>query len=155
MNSKNGEFDFRLKDTVDVTSIHNWNGSNYDFYFCADRELDTTNFLIKVDRPSGKLKLLYRDFQLKWSGHLDATATHYLYDGYNGLPGQSGNGGVVLRDLNNNTEREIVPADNSGRYALARFCGDTVIYSRNRVLWRIDLNGTDATRLFPQSGSGK
>jgi hypothetical protein len=159
LSSNNGGFEFHLKDPVDVTAIHNWNGSNYDFYFCADRKrgLDTnTTFLIKVDRPSGKLKLLYREFQFKWSGHLDATATHYLYDGYNGLPGRGGNGGVVLLDLNNNTEREIVPADNSGQYALSRLCGgDTVIFWRNRVLWRIDLNSTNATRLFPPPGNGK
>ncbi|MDB6122978.1 MAG: hypothetical protein JWQ71_1971, partial [Pedosphaera sp.] len=55
----------------------------------------------------------------------------------------------------NNTERNLVPPDNSGQYALARFCGDSVIYSRNRVLWRIGLNETNAIRLFPSPGNGK
>jgi hypothetical protein len=145
-------------DPAGITSFRNWNGRDYDLFFSADRKsgLDTnTTFLIKVERPNPKLKLLYRNFQFKWSGYLDATATHYLYNGYSGLPGQGGNGGVVLRDLVNNTERDIVPPNNSGQYSLARLYGDTVIYSRNGILWRTDINGTNAMRLFPSAGSEK
>jgi hypothetical protein len=143
-------------DPAGITSFRNWNGRDYDLYFAGNRKsgLDTnTTFLIKVERPGPTLKFLYRNFQFKWSGHLNVTATHYLYNGYSGAPGKGGNGGVVLRDLINNTERDIVPPDNSGQYSLARLCGDTVIYSRNKVLWRTDINGTNATRLFPPAGS--
>lgn len=144
-------------DPAGIAATRNWNGSNFDFYFSGrrDRGLKTnTTFLLKAERAGPALKLLYRDFQFIWSAQLDATATHYLYDGSSGPPGNGGNGGVFLRDLVNHTERTIVPPDNAGRYAMPRFYGNEVIYSRGRALWRIDLEGTHATRLFPPSGEG-
>ncbi|MDQ6630177.1 MAG: hypothetical protein M3Y82_00280 [Verrucomicrobiota bacterium] len=141
-----------------IATTFNWNGHNYDIYFSANRDhgLNTnTTFLIKAERLGPTLKLLYRDFKFEWGAHLDATATHYLYDGQNGAPGNGGNGGIFLRDLRDGSERVIVPPDNGGQYSLARFYGDSVIYSRNRVLWRVDLNTTNAVRIFTDSGNGK
>jgi hypothetical protein len=141
-------------DPAGITTLLNWNGHDYDLYFAGNRKtgLDTnTTFLIKVDRNGPTLKLLYRDFQFRWSGWLDASATHYLYSGENGTPGNGGNGGVFLRDLVNNTTRTIVEPDNSGQYALARLYSNSVIYSHNRVLWRVDLDTTNTTSLLPQT----
>jgi hypothetical protein len=80
---------------------------------------------------------------------LDATAAHYLYAGENGRFGSGGNGGVFLLDLASNTTRTLVPPDNSGQYSLPRFYSDSAIYFTNREPWRIDLNGSNAVRLFP------
>jgi hypothetical protein len=152
---------------TNLCTIFNWNGRDYDLYFTGkpltgNQALDfdwniytNRSFLIKADRAGPTLKLLYRDLKFEFAGRLDATATHYLYGGENWAPGAGGNRSVILRDLANNTERVIVPPDNSGLYSLPRFYGDSVIYSRNRVLWRIDLNGTNATRLLPPPGHQK
>ncbi len=82
-------------------------------------------------------------------GYFDASGTHYLYSGESGAPGSGGNGGVYLRDLSNNLDRVLVPPDNHGQYALARIYSNTVIYWRDRVLWRVDINTTNSSRLFP------
>jgi hypothetical protein len=135
-----------------IVTSRNWNGQDYDHYFSFDRigGIDTnTTFLAKLERTNSSLQLLYRGFQFKWLGHLDASATHYLFVGENGRPGQGGNGGAILRDLVHNTDQIVVPPDNSGQYSLARLYSNTVIYSRNRVLWRVNLNDTNATRLLP------
>jgi hypothetical protein len=67
-------------------------------------------------------------------GRLDITATHYLYNGERGLPGQGGNGAVLLRNLEDNSITSLVPPDNSGQYSLPRFYRNEVIYFRNRLL---------------------
>lgn len=153
---------------TNLCTIFNWNGRDYDLYFTrkqltGNQALDfdwniytNRSFLIKADRAGPTLKLLYRDLKFEFAGHLDATATHYLYGGESGPRGW-GNGSVILRDLANNTERVIVPPDNSGKNSVSFpiFCGDSVIYYHNRVLWRIDLNGTNSTRLLPPPGNQK
>ncbi len=141
-------------DPAGITTLFNWNGRDFDLYFTSNRKsgLDTnTTFLIKAEHAGPTLKLLYRDFKLHWLGWLDASATHYVYSGENRTPGKGGNGGVFLRDLVNNTTRTIVEPDNSGQYALARLYSNSVIYSHNRVLWRVDLDTTNVTRLLPQT----
>lgn len=143
-------------DPAGVTTLFNWNGRDYDVYFSADRKngLDTnTTFLIKAERNGPALKLVYRDFRFHWQGWLDASATHYLYSGESGTPGNGGNGGVFLRDLANDTTRTIVEPDNGGQYGLGRFYSNTVIYWRNGVIWRVDLETTNITRLLPQSAN--
>jgi hypothetical protein len=47
------------------------------------------------------------------------------------------------------TERTLIPPDNSGHYSLPLLYGDSVIFWRNQLLWRIDVNGTIAARLIP------
>lgn len=143
---------------TNLSTIFNWNGRDYDLYFTGKQDWNLyTNgsFLIKAERAGPMLKLIHPHVKFGWSGHLDITATHELYGGGNWAPGAGGNGSVILRDLANSTERVIVPPDNSGQYSLPRFYGDSIIYSRNRVLWRIDLNGTNATRLLPPPGNQK
>jgi len=134
-----------------IRAINNWNGRDYDFYFALQKESyrEEESFLLKANYAEPTLKLLCRKFKFEHLGHLDASATHYLYNGESGLPGRGGNGGVFLRDLRENTSRTLVPPDGSGQYALARFYGDEVIYFRNRLPWRTDLNGSNNVPLFP------
>lgn len=133
-------------------TIFNWDGSNYDFYLTGDRRsgLDTnTTFLLRIEHDGPRFTLLSRNFQLHWLGYFDATGTHYLYSGESGAPGNGGNGSVYLRDLSNNADHVLVPPNNSGGYALARLWNNSVIYSRNRQLWRMDINTTNTSRLLP------
>jgi hypothetical protein len=89
------------------------------------------------------LKFLYRDFKFQWGGHLDETATHYLYQGESGKPGNGGDGAVYVRNLANGTESTVVPPDNKGQYAIPRFYGEEVIYFRNRLMQRVRLDGSN------------
>jgi hypothetical protein len=144
---------------AELTSFFNWNGRQYDIYLTTGPNSGVgQSFLIKAGRAGPSLSLLYRNFQFHWLGHLDATATHYLYDGEAGKPGTGGNGGVFLRNLTNDTTLTLVPPDNSGAYALSRFYRDGVIYFHKRQIWRVDLDGGHNEPLFPAmsspSGSG-
>ncbi len=132
-----------------------WNGSNYDLYLSANRVnglVTNATYLISVNHADAALKLLYTNISFRWSSRLDASATHLLYQGESGGSGTGGNGGVYLRDLTSLTERTLVPPDNRGPYSLARQYLDTVVFWRSNVLWRVDINTTNATRLFPPPG---
>jgi hypothetical protein len=142
-------------DTGRIRAINNWNGRDYDFYFALQNESARAgeSFLLKANHADPALKLIYRKFKFEHLGRLDVAATHYLYNGESGSPGNGGNGGVFLRDLNDNTSRTLVPPDGSGQYALPRFYGDEVIYFRNRLPWRMELNGSNNVPLFGSNTS--
>jgi len=140
-------------DPAGLTPFCHWNGHDYDVYFTQESEKNWgESFLLKADRADSTLKLLYRTFKFQWSGTLDADGTHYLYQGESGLPGKGGNGGVYLRDLASNSTRTLVEPDNGAQYSLCRFCGDGVIYWRKKLLWRVDLNGSNNAPLLPIPG---
>ncbi len=142
---------------VGVDSFANWNGTTYDFYFTeSGYELSgTPTFLLKAERtsPGPTLKLIDPEFQFEWSGRLAAHATHFVYQGESGAPGRGGNGAVYLRDLSDDSVRTLVPPDNKGQYSIPRFYRDEVIYYRNRVLWRIGLDGSNNVPLFTPTNS--
>lgn len=144
-------------DPAQVATFANWNGTEHDIYLAEkDYEFRAKRcFLLKADRTSSKptLKLVSPEFKFEWGGHLDASATHFLYQGESGGSGAGGNGAVYLRDLSDNSVRTLVPPDNQGQYAIPRFYGDEVIYYRNRVLWRIGLDGSNNVPLFPTTSS--
>ena len=139
-----------------LDTFANWNGNEYDFYFGERANINglgaTNAFLLKAERQGPTLRLLYRDFRFQWGGHLDSTATHYLYQGESGQPGHSGNGAVYLRDLTNGITVMVVPPDNKGQYAIPRFYGAEVIYFRNRLLYRRGLDGRNDTVVLPAAG---
>ncbi len=141
---------------ADLSAFANWNGHDFDFYFGIKGLINGLgkggSFLLKADRAGPALKLLYRNFDFRWGGVLDNTGRHYLYDGEPGAPGQRGNGGVYLRDLTNHSTFTVVPPDNKGQYAIPRFYGNEVIYFRNRVLYRIRLDGSGDEPLLPVAG---
>jgi hypothetical protein len=129
-----------------------WNGRDYDWYFSADRKsgLDTNStFLLKAEKSGPSLKLVQRDFQFHWLGRFEDSGTNYIYQGEPRVAGQGGDGSVYLVNLTNNVTRTIVPPWTSNQYALVRQTGDTLIYTSNRILWRVDLNTTNAELLFP------
>jgi len=144
-------------DPTNVVAFANWNGTEYDFYFAEkDYEFRAKKcFLLKAERtlPQPTLRLVSPEFKFEWGGHLDASATHFLYQGESGAAGAGGNGAVYLRDLSDNSVRTLVPPDNKGQYAIPRFYGNEVIYYGNRVLWRIGLDGSNNVPLFPTTNS--
>lgn len=134
----------------DITAIRHFNGYGNDILLTLDSEKNWGQaFLVKVDQSDSSLKLLYRDFKFQWSGHFDTDLTHYVYQGESRGPGKGGNGGVYLRNLTNDTTLTLVEPDNGGQYSLVRFCDDGVIYWRKKLLWRVDLNGSNNAPLIP------
>jgi hypothetical protein len=139
-------------DPTRVTALCHWNGRDNDILFTLENEKNWgQSFLLKAERKDLSLKLLYRDFKFQWSGHFDADLTHYVYQGESRGSGKGGNGGVYLRNLTNNTTLTLVEPDNGGQYSLVRFCDDGVIYWRKKLLWRVDLNGSNNAPLISES----
>lgn len=140
-------------DPTNVQPFAHWTGTNYDLYF-AEMLYEHEGkrcFLLKADRTTSPptLQLVAREFQFRWGGQFNARATHYVYQGESGAVGRGGNGAVLLRDLRDSSERTLVPPDDRGQYAIPRFYGDEIIYFRDRQLWRIGLDGSNNTPLFP------
>ena len=125
-----------------------WRGHEYDFYL-TDTErkwLATNSFLIKLERPDGRLKLVSADFKFGWSGQFDPAGRFYLYTGRE--PGQDTDG-VFLRELETGTDRVLVPSTSATYFSLPNFYRDSVLFVRSNMLWRINLDGSQLTRLFP------
>jgi hypothetical protein len=112
------------------------------------------SFLFKVERSGPALKLVTRKFKFGYLGVFDGADANYVYNGESGPTGLGGNGSIILRDLSNNTERVLVPQSATTQYALPRFYRDSLIYTRDRVLWRIDLNGSNNVRVLPHTDDG-
>ena len=125
-----------------------WNGKENDFYLTDlhKKWQAVESFLIKVGRSGPTLSLISTNFKFEWSDHLDATARYYLYSGRESSQASSA---VFLRDLRDNTDRTLVPSDGAGSFSIPRFYHEGVIYVRSNMLWRIDLNGSNQTRIFP------
>jgi hypothetical protein len=139
-------------DASDIAAIRHFNGHGNDILLTLESQKNWgQSFLVKVNQSDLSLKLLYRDFNFQWSGHLDADLTYYVYQGESGQPGKGGNGGVYLRNLTNGTTTTLVEPDNGGQYSLVRFCDDGVIYWRKKHLWRVDLDGSNNVPLIPGS----
>ena len=142
-------------DPANVDAFANWNGREYDFYFAEkDYEFRAKRcYLLKADRSGARprLKVVSREFQFAWGGTFSTNGALYLFQGESGTVGAGGNGAVYLRDLTDNSERTLVPPDNKGQYAIPRFYGNEVIYFRDRLLWRIGLDGQNNAPLFPLS----
>ena len=137
-------------DREGLTAFCHWNGHHNDVLFTQGKERAWgESFILKADRTNQTLKLVFRDFKFRWGGYFNSDMTLYVYEGERGQPGAGGNGSVLLRDLSNNTERTLVPADNGGQYSLPRFCDGGVIYWRKRQLWRVDIGGANNAPLIP------
>ncbi len=136
-----------------IGAFANWNGRDYDFYFGAADSINglknPDSYLLKADRAGTSLKVVCRNFRFRWDGQLDSAGAHYLYEGESGAPGSGGNGAVYLTDLTNGTTVTVVPPDNKGQYSIPRFYGNEVIYYKNRLLRRIQLDGSNDAPLFP------
>jgi hypothetical protein len=125
-----------------------WTGKENDFYLTDLRKKweAVESFLIKVGRPEPTLSLVSTNFKFEWSDHLDSTARYYLYSGRDRPQASSA---VFLRDLRNNANGTLVPSDGGNYHSIPRFYREGVIYVRSNMLWRVDLNGSNQTRVFP------
>ena len=132
--------------TANLFSI--WNGKENDFYL-ADLHKKwqaVESYLIKIERPGPTLSLVSPHFKFEWSDHLDSTGHWYLYSGRDSGKASSA---AFLRDLGNNTDRTLVASDGGKYFSIPRFYRDGVIYTRSNMLWRISLDGSNQTQLFP------
>jgi hypothetical protein len=77
---------------------------------------------------------------------LDTPGSLYLYSGRTAGDRSSA---VFLRNLKKNSTTTLVESDDSKQFSIPRFYGNSAIYVRSNTLWRIDLNGSNNTRLFP------
>ena len=136
------------EDPKKAGAFFNWNGRENDFYLTDAHQkwLAAKSFLIKVERPNGRLKLLSPSFKFEWSDHFDPTGRYYLYSG---REAGDASDGVFVRDLQSGTTNVLVSANSNKSFSIPMFYGDSVIYIRSNVLWRINLDGSNNIRLFP------
>jgi len=125
-----------------------WNGRENDFYLTDTHQkwLAAEAPLIKLERPDGALKLLSPRFKFEWSDHFDPSGRLYLHGGRE--RGQ-GSDGVLLRHIDAGTNQVLVVPGTNDYHSIPRFYGNSVIYQRSNAIWRIGLDGSNNTRLFP------
>jgi len=99
-----------------------------------------------VERPDGRLTLLASRFKFEWSDSLDPTGRYYLFSG---REAGAASDGVFLRDKQSGSNRTLVIPTKNTYFSIPRFYGDSVIYVRSNILWRISLDGTSNVQLFP------
>jgi hypothetical protein len=138
----------QLADPSKTRAFAIWNGRENDFYLTDTHQkwLAAESYLIKLERPDGRLRLLFPRFKFEWSDHLDAAGRQYLYSG---REAGEGSDGVFLRDLDSGTNRVLVAPDAEKHFSLPRFYRDSVIYVRSNAVWRIGLDGANNVKLFP------
>lgn len=133
-----------------INPFFQWNGKENDFFLTDhdDRWLAVQSFLVKIEKPDGRLKMIDPHFKFEWSDHFDATDSHYLYSGR-----ESGwtNSAVYLRDVKTGQTRELVPPDlvQTNQFSIPQFYKDEVIYHRSNAFWTIGQDGKNNRRLFP------
>ena len=125
-----------------------WNDRENDFYLTDTHQewLADESFLIKLERPDGRLKLLSPRFKFGWSDHLDRTGRYYLYTGRDSGDASDG---VFLRDLEYGTTRVLVSPTTNKYFSIPRFYRDSVIYVRSNSLWQVSLDGASHVGVFP------
>ncbi len=125
-----------------------WNGHEYDFYLTDTYKkwLAEESFLIRLERPDGRLKLLSPRFKFEWSDHLDPSGRLYLHSGR--TSGERSDG-AFLRHLDTGTNQVLVAPTTNKYHSIPRFYRDSVIYIRSNALWRIGLDGSNNVKLFP------
>ena len=136
----------------DVKPFPTWDEREYQFYFTdtLQRWKATNCFLSKMEKPSGKLKLIASDFKFQWSDSFDPTGRYYIFSGRDAGAVEKVSA-VYVRDLQTGTTRTLVEGDQSNQHSIPLLHGNDVIYSRSNMLWRISLFDTNASsgRVFP------
>lgn len=119
-----------------------------DFYLSDidPRSLPAESYLIKIEHPDGRLRLLSTNFPFEVSNHQDPEVRFQLHSG-----AELGHGGagIFLRDLKTGDVRVLAPPIPGQHFGTTCFYCDTVIYLRGSVLWQVRLDGSHNTRLFP------
>jgi hypothetical protein len=130
-------------------AFHVWNGRENDFYLTDMRRklLATRSFLMRIQRSDERLKLISPNFQFEHYDHFDSTARYYVYTG-DEEGGDSD--GVYVRDLGNpSTNSVLVKPASDKSFTVPQVYKNSVIYIRSNAIWRINLDGSNNTRLFP------
>jgi hypothetical protein len=130
-------------------AFHVWNGSENDFYLTDMRQklLATRSFLMKLQRSDERLKLISPNFQFEHYDHFDSSGRYYVYTG-DTEGGDSD--GIYVRELGNpSTDYVLVKPTSDKSFSVPQLYKDSVIYIRSNAIWRINLNGSNNTRLFP------
>jgi hypothetical protein len=136
-----------------VAPFPTWDGQQYQFYFTHNHKRweATNSFLAKIERPSGKLKLIAADFKFEWSDSFDPTGRYYVYSGREFSDGDKVSA-VYVRDLQTGETRTLAEDSGINRHSIPHWYGNGAIYSRSNMLWQIKLSETNATRVFPPPG---
>jgi hypothetical protein len=137
----------------DVKPFPIWEAGQYQFYFTDTykRWQATNGFLTKMEKPSGKLKLVAADFKFEWSDSFDSTGRYYVFSGRDVAAGDKVSA-VFVRDLQSGKTRTLVEDCGSNQLSIPHWYGTDVIYSRSNKLWRVGLFNTNVTRVFPPPG---
>jgi hypothetical protein len=124
-----------------------WNGRENDFYLTDTHQkwLAAESPLIKLERPDGGLKLLSPLFKFEWSDHFDPSGRLYLYGG---RERGEGSDGVFVRHVDAGTNQVLVAPSTNKYHSIPLFYRDSVIYMRSNAIWRINLDGSNNTKLF-------
>ncbi len=101
--------------------------------------------LLKLERPDGKLKLIARGAAAEPEGQIDRTGRYLLFESTYA----SRMGGVYLRDLQDGSERVLVRPASAKASSQPSYCGDGVVYVRSNAVWRVSLDGSNNSQLFP------
>jgi hypothetical protein len=120
-----------------------WNGRENDCYLRDGNGVGS--YLIKLERPDGKLKLVSRASKVEADGQLDRTGRYLVYNGHYA----SRMDGVFVRDLQDGEERTLVAPAGLRVFSQPKLYGDLVLYVRSNALWQINLDGSNHLRLFP------
>jgi hypothetical protein len=102
--------------------------------------------LIRITRPDGDLTLVDKNFTAEWSGRFDPTQPWYAYSG-RGAGTESD--AVYVRDLQNHSERVLVPSLGDRSFSLPNFWGADVVFVRSNRLWQVSVTGGEPEQLFP------
>jgi len=137
-----------VPEPLHASAFYVWNGRENLFYITDthQRWLAEESFLIKVERPDGRFNLLSPNFKFEWSDHFDSSGGLYLHGA---LESGQGSDGVFVRDLLTRTNIVLVEPTSAKYHSIPQFYGDSVIYLRSNVLWRINLDASHNVRLFP------
>jgi hypothetical protein len=125
-----------------------WNGREFEVYITDthQRWLAAESFLLKVERPDGRLAVVSPSFKFEWSDHFDEPQRHYVYTG---REAGDRSDGVFLRDLQTGTNSTLVIPRGEKTFSIPQIYGDSVIYIRTNTLWSVSLDGKRNERLFP------
>ena len=125
-----------------------WNGREFEFYITDTHRKWSAeeSFLLKVERPDGRLALVSPSFKFEWSDGFDESQRYYVYTGR-----EAGNrsDGVFLRDLKTGEDTTLVPPAGERTFSIPNFYGKGVIYISTNTLWFVGLEGKGNVRLFP------
>jgi len=119
-----------------------WNGREFEFYVTDTHK----NWSAEESFLRAQLSVVSHAFKFEWSDHFHPSQQYYVYTGR-----EAGNrsDGVYLRNLRTGADTPLVEPRGEKRFSIPHFYKDSVLYLRSNALWRVSLDGSNNTRLFP------